>query len=171
MRTFKLFAIALGMTTVAFATTPKDYQTTTKESRIAVEQNGVATEKKVKVVLTKEQLFEFDSIQKHDVNQDRTESPVKVTKLILLGDLDSSTYDEVLAIEYVTTPQSNIGYDLDDYKFEKYLDNGSLHTTVLESRNIDNTKILRGYLLLTDSVDVNSDNRITVLKNEPNTHG
>jgi hypothetical protein len=164
MKTFKLFAFALGVTTVAFGTTPKDYQTTTKDSRITVVQNGVASEKKVKVVITKEQHLEFNPLQKYNVNQNRVTSPIKVTKLILLGDLDTTTYNQVLALEYVTASQSPIRFDKGDYEFDKYLANGALNTTFLKSKNVDNTKILQGYMLLTDTVDVNADNRITILK-------
>lgn len=164
MKTLTLLTIALGLTFTTYGNVPKNYQATSKEGKIKVVQNGETVEKNIKVVLTKEQQIEFDHRQKYLVNQDIIASPVKVTKLILLGDVNSDTYSEALEIEYYTAPQLNMDYTPYDYDVIKYIDNGVLNTDILETNKVRGNKMIHGILKVTGDIKLNSENQIVGLE-------
>jgi hypothetical protein len=164
MKTLTVLAIALTLTIETFGHTSKDYQTTTKEQTITVIQNGELIAKKVKVVLTKEQNIEFNAFQIHRTNQDRKASPVKVTKLILVGDANSDIYNEALEIEYFTAPRISIDYNHDDYEVESYFENGLLNTKTLETSKVKRNKVIHGILKITGNIQLDDFNQLDLEK-------
>ncbi|MDY0779530.1 hypothetical protein [Tenacibaculum sp. IB213877] len=89
-------------------------KTTEVKSKPEVTENGVVYNTKVKVVTEKTKNTMFDPAQKHKLNQDLVETPVAVTKTVMVDNDVDPFYDEKTKVVYYTLNGKKYGFYVDD---------------------------------------------------------
>lgn len=103
-------------------------KTSEVKKTVRVNEKGEAYETKVKVITEKTQRTQFDPNQKHQLNQDRIETPVTVERTIMIDNDMDPFYDKKTEIQY---------FNHNGKKYDFFIDNDN----VLITYRIDDKKV------------------------------
>ena len=120
--------------TILYAQTDKMITTKTNK-KTEVTKNGVAYSTKVKVITEKSKNTQFDSNQKHQLNQNRVASPISVTKTVMIDNDMDPFYDKTTQIKY---------YNFKGKKYGFYVNKNSLLITYrLNNKDINSARAIK----------------------------
>lgn len=110
-------------------------KTTKIQKKQSIDKNGVKYNTKVKVVTEKSQTTKFDPNQKNKLNQKIVDSPVAVSKTIMVDNDKDSFYDKKIKVKYFMYKDVKYGFLINN--------NNLLITYKLEGKDIEFAKALK----------------------------